>query len=104
MLPVNGFRKKELAEQLNVSRSPVREALKQLVDEGLAIEYPNKGVFVKEFTVKDIEEIYDVRILLESYAIKNSVKTLTSKNIQELMETLQLLVKYYEDGITSTWY
>lgn len=90
------LQEKELAEQLNVSRSPVREALKQLVDEGLAIEYPNKGVFVKEFTVKDIEEIYDVRILLESYAIKNSVKTLTSKNIQELMETLQLLVKYYE--------
>ena len=80
------LQEKELAEQLNVSRSPVREALKQLVDEGLAIEYPNKGVFVKEFTVKDIEEIYDVRILLESYAIKNSVKTLTSKNIQELME------------------
>ena len=96
--PGQWLQEKELAEQLNVSRSPVREALKQLVDEGLAIEYPNKGVFVKEFTVKDIEEIYDLRTLLESYAIKNSVKTLTSINIQELMDILQKLVKCYEDN------
>lgn len=96
--PGQWLQEKELAEQLNVSRSPVREALKQLVDEGLAIEYPNKGVFVKEFTVKDIEEIYDLRILLESYAIKNSVKTLTSINIQELMDILKKLVKCYEDN------
>ena len=96
--PGQWLQEKELAEQLNVSRSPVREVLKQLVDEGLAIEYPNKGVFVKEFTVKDIEEIYDLRTLLESYAIKNSVKTLTSINIQELMDILQKLVKCYEDN------
>ena len=96
--PGQWLQEKELAEQLNVSRSPVREALKQLVDEGLAIEYPNKGVFVKEFTGKDIEEIYDLRTLLESYAIKNSVKTLTSINIQELMDILQKLVKCYEDN------
>lgn len=94
--PGQWLQEKELAEKLNVSRSPVREALKQLVDEGLAIEYPNKGVFVKEFTVKDIEEIYEVRILLESYAIKNSVKTITTSNIRELMEILHKLTKEYE--------
>lgn len=96
--PGHWLQEKELAAQLNVSRSPVREALKQLVDEGLAIEYPNKGVFVKEFTVKDIEEIYEVRILLESYAIKNSVKTITSSNIKDLMGLLQDLIKHYENN------
>ena len=96
--PGQWLQEKELAEKLNVSRSPVREALKQLVDEGLAIEYPNKGVFVKEFTVKDIEEIYEVRILLESYAIKNSVKTITTSNIRELMEILHKLTKEYENN------
>lgn len=96
--PGQWLQEKELAEKLNVSRSPVREALKQLVDEGLAIEYPNKGVFVKEFTVKDIEEIYEVRILLESYAIKNSVKTITTSNIRELMEILHVLTKQYENN------
>ena len=96
--PGQWLQEKELAEKLNVSRSPVREALKQLVDEGLAIEYPNKGVLVKEFTVKDIEEIYEVRILLESYAIKNSVKTITTSNIRELMEILHVLTKQYENN------
>ena len=41
------LQEKELAAKMDVSRSPVREALKQLVDEGLAIDYPNKGVFVR---------------------------------------------------------
>lgn len=94
--PGKWLQEKELAEQLSVSRSPVREALKQLVDEGLAIEYPNKGVFVKEFTSKDIEEIYEVRMMLESYSIKNLSKTITSKNIGELMDILNQLIKYYE--------
>ena len=96
--PGKWLQEKEIAEKLDVSRSPVREAIKTLVYEGLAIEYPNKGVFVKEFTTKDIEEIYEARLMLESFAIKNSVKTLTSKNISELMELLELLLKYYKDN------
>ena len=96
--PGQWLQENELAERLCVSRSPIREALRQLASDGLVVEIPNKGVFVKEFTVKDIEEIYDLRTLLESYAIKNSVKTLTSINIQELMDILQKLVKCYEDN------
>lgn len=102
-LPGQWLQEKELAEKMNVSRSPVREALKQLVDEGLAIEYPNKGVFVKEFSSKDIEEIYDVRIMLESYAIKNSVKVITSINIKDLMEILQNLSDCYEKNDISNY-
>ena len=62
----------ELANRLHVSRSPVREALKQLVSDGLVIEIPNKGVYVKKFMVRDIDEIFDVRLMLESYAIRRS--------------------------------
>lgn len=102
-LPGQWLQEKELAEKMNVSRSPVREALKQLVDEGLAIEYPNKGVFVKEFTPKDIEEIYDVRIMLESYAIKNSVKLLTGINIKEIMDILKNLTECYEKNDISNY-
>ena len=40
-----------------MSRSPIREALRQLASDGLVVEIPNKGVFVKEFTARDIEEI-----------------------------------------------
>lgn len=59
----------DLAEDLQVSRSPVREALKQLVLEGILEDTPNKGVSLRSFSEKEIQDIYDLRILLECYAI-----------------------------------
>ena len=67
-------RKQSCQKKLEISRSPIREALRQLVSEGLAVEYPNRGVFVKTYTPKDIEDVFDLRILLESYAIMRSGK------------------------------
>lgn len=85
------LQEKELAEALGVSRSPVREALRQLVSDGLVIEVPNKGVFVKEFTVRDIDEIFDMRVMLESYGIQKSRKNLTTVRRQKLFELLDML-------------
>lgn len=85
------LQEKELAEALGVSRSPVREALRQLVSDGLVIEVPNKGVFVKEFTVRDIDEIFDMRIMLETYGIQKSRKNLTNVRRQKLFELLDML-------------
>lgn len=87
------LQEKELAETLGVSRSPVREALRQLVADGLVIEVPNKGVFVKEFTIRDIDEIFDMRIMLESYGIQKSRKNLTNVRRQKLFELLDILEK-----------
>lgn len=81
----------EVAERLGVSRSPVREALRLLVADGLVIEVPNKGVFVKEFTLRDIDEIFDMRVMLESYGIQKSRKNLTSVRRQRLFELLDAL-------------
>lgn len=87
------LQEKELAEELGVSRSPVREALRQLVADGLVIEVPNKGVFVKEFTLRDIDEIFDMRVMLESYGIQKSRKNLTSVRRQKFFELLEMLEK-----------
>ncbi len=87
------LQEKELAEKLGVSRSPVREALRQLVSDGLVIEVPNKGVFVKEFTLRDIDEIFDMRVLLETYGIQHSRKNLTSVRRQKFFELLETLEK-----------
>lgn len=57
-----------LAEQLGVSRSPVREALQRLVTERLLISERNKSVTVKKFTAADFAEIYDARLAIESHA------------------------------------
>lgn len=69
----------KLADSLNVSRSPVREALKQLVGEGLLVNIPNKGVFVKTLSIKDIYNIFEFREVMEKYAIKKSIDLFTDE-------------------------
>ncbi len=59
----------DLAKELNVSRSPVREAIKELVMEGILIDTPNKGAALKVFTEKEIADIYALRILIECAAV-----------------------------------
>jgi len=57
-----------IAEQMSVSRIPVREAFRQLEQEGLIVSIPNQGSFVKVFDEKDIKEIFTLRGALESLA------------------------------------
>ena len=89
--PGSWLQETELTEYLGVSRSPVREALRRLVADGLLMEIPNKGVFVKEFTARDIDEIFDMRVMLESYAIRNSRSRMTSARLQKLFDILEKL-------------
>jgi DNA-binding GntR family transcriptional regulator len=57
----------ELAEQLGVSRTPVREALRRLAADGLVEVLPNRGARVAQWTPDDLDEIYELRALLESH-------------------------------------
>ncbi len=57
----------ELAEQLGVSRTPVREALRRLAADGLVEVLPNRGARVAQWTPEDLDEIYELRALLESH-------------------------------------
>jgi DNA-binding GntR family transcriptional regulator len=59
-----------LANELGVSRGPVREALRRLRDEGLVADAKHRGLYVREFTVDDLVDIYNVRIGLEIVAIR----------------------------------
>lgn len=86
--PGQWLQETELAERLCVSRSPIREALRQLAADGLVVEIPNKGVFVKEFTARDIEEIFDMRVLLEDYAIGKLQHNLTTADMGRLIDCL----------------
>ena len=64
--------------------------------DGLVVELPNRGVFVREFTPQDIQEIFDVRVLLESYCIQRSVQFMTTEHKQELMRCLDQITYYHE--------
>ncbi|MEG0750631.1 MAG: GntR family transcriptional regulator [Oscillospiraceae bacterium] len=76
-LPRQRLQEPFLAATLGVSRSPIREALQQLVGDGLLINVPNKGVYVKEFTKRDMEEIFDLRFILECLSLSRSAKNLS---------------------------
>ena len=62
------LKEEHLARELDISRTPIRVALKRLVDDGLALADPNRGVRVAEWTEADIEETYALRGLLEGHA------------------------------------
>jgi DNA-binding GntR family transcriptional regulator len=63
----------DLAEQLGVSRGPVREAFRQLEQEGLLVSYPHRGTFVATVPEDEIEEVYALRAHLEGYAARKVV-------------------------------
>ncbi len=85
----------ELAEDLSVSRTPVREALKQLEQDGLITYYPRKGSIVSEVSVEDALELYEVREYLEGLAVKIVCLNISRKEIR----TLEEIVKEMENQI-----
>jgi len=81
-----------LAEVLGISRTPLRTALQILESETLIESIPRKGVIVKTFSYKEIAEIYDCRIALESTAIKLFTEKSTPKELKELKSIFQPFV------------
>lgn len=92
----------QLAEDMGVSRMPVREAINKLEMQGLIKVIPHKGAIVVNFSTADLEDIFQMRILLEEHATKLAAKTITAKtltklkNIQGKIEDA-LQEKQYED-------
>lgn len=72
--PGTFIREVELAEKLNISRSPVREAIKELEAHGLVKAIPRKGAVVLGYSEQDVAEIYDVRLSLEMLIYAHIVK------------------------------
>jgi DNA-binding GntR family transcriptional regulator len=80
----------KLSEELDVSRTPVREALRQLEQEGLVEATPNRGVVVKGITAQDIEDIYTIRMLIEGLAARWAAEKMTEEELKDLKETVEL--------------
>lgn len=83
-LPANApLLQDEIADQLRVSHIPVREALRQLQSEGLVTYQPNRGATVAALTTAEIREIYDIRILLETAAIRAAATRLSPAELEQ---------------------
>jgi len=84
---------RQLSEELEVSRTPVREAIRRLESEGLIDLLPRKGFIVKEYSIDKIKEIYDVRRVLEIKAISLACKNITKKELDNIEALAQRLNK-----------
>ena len=84
----------KLAQELGVSRTPIREALHQLEQEGLAVSLPNRGVVVKTPSSEDFEDIYTVRQLLEGQAARWVCERARAEDIDQLGEIIVLMELY----------
>ena len=82
------LKEKNIGEELGVSRTPVREALRQLELEGLVTIIPNKGAYVVGISKKDIQDIYEIRSRLEGLCAKWAADNITKEQLDEVLDTL----------------
>ena len=96
--PGQALTETDLARQLGVSRAPIREALRILNSEGLVESIPYHGTTVRRLTKTDIEEIYSMRILLETYALEQVMKKRAPVELQRLREIFEQMVSAGDAG------
>jgi DNA-binding GntR family transcriptional regulator len=84
--PGTRLRQEKLAERYGTSRIPVRDALRALEYEGLVRSAPYRGFTVTELDADDIEEVYDLRVLLEGHAVRLALPLMTDEDLRALEE------------------
>jgi DNA-binding GntR family transcriptional regulator len=89
-----------LSDELGVSRTPVREALNRLVQDGIIKSEPNRGFYVASFSAQDIEEIYDLRAALESAALQISGPRLSTEMLHAALADLSRVEQQYSEAQT----
>ncbi|WPC40444.1 GntR family transcriptional regulator [Clostridium sp. JS66] len=89
---------RNIAEQLRISRTPVREAIRKLELEKLVTHIPRKGVVVSGFTKEDIEEIQVIRVALESLSCSIAAVKINDKELEKLECTNKKMLEEYENG------
>ncbi len=80
----------EVALKLGISRAPVREGLKELEKEGIVTVLPRKGTFITKFTLEDMKEVFDIRLLLEDNILEILINE--NKMMEEDFDTLEKIV------------
>jgi len=74
----------ELADKFGISRTPIREAFRQLESEGFISVIPRKGAIVASLSAQDVSNFYDLKMVLEGYAAKLAAKTLTENDLTKM--------------------
>lgn len=78
-----------LAQRLGVSRTPIRDALRRLELDGFVRIIPNQGVVIREVSINEVKEIYDLRIALEEFVVKELAGLLSGEDFSDLKDILK---------------
>lgn len=98
LLPGERLMEIQLAEEMGVSRTPVREAIRKLELEGLVVMVPRKGAYVAGMTVKEMVDVFEVRTALEGLAAGLAAERATAEEIEE-MERAVFQISEVSDGL-----
>jgi DNA-binding GntR family transcriptional regulator len=104
MKPGERVSEPELAERFGISRTPIREAFRQLESEGYLEVIPRKGAVVASLTERDVEEFYAIKIILEGFAAKMAAEKLTAKDIERLEGINDRLRQIAAEGDVKTFF
>jgi len=81
----------QAAKLLNISRPPIREAFRLLAAEGLITLVPRKGAFVSKMSSREVKEIYEMKSMMESFAVRLAIPIINEKEVSELDSILRLM-------------
>lgn len=94
----------DIADQLQISATPVREALARLEEAGLVVRVPYKGTFVSEITPDDVREIFALRGALEGWAVELATPRLSAETLAELSSEFESLSESLHQGKYSEYF
>ena len=94
----------ELAERFGISRTPIREAFRQLESEGYLTVIPRKGAVVTSLSERAVEEFYAIKSILEGYAARMAAENLTSRDIARLEAINARLGQLADEGDVKTFF
>ena len=89
LVPGERLMELQLASKLGVSRTPIREAIRMLEQEGLAITIPRKGAIVAGMTEKDMQDVLEIREALEELSVQVACDKITDEEIAELQKNMK---------------
>ncbi len=104
LVPGERLTEMELSERYSASRSPIREALRQLESEGLLSFQRNKGITVRKLTKKQLEELYESMAVLEGYVAGLAVKKMDEKAIETLSTLHKELIRAARERDLPLWF
>lgn len=104
LVPGSKVPEKTLCEKFNVSRTPMREALKVLAAEGLVRLEPNRGAWVTPVTIEEVNEVFPILTVLEALSGELACTLITDQEIQEVRHLHDSMMQSYRDRDLTTYF